>query len=227
MLDKGIHARNRTHSPGLLWHFYRWARGTEQILVRPAAELPLVLISYTGGDQEGVERLRKSLGETWLTLPDPFRRRYSTILKGAPPLIVVLLRRRNICSCLGHHHPPETESRLTRRLRILSGVRTGELDLAFEAIRDWEPLPLSHLALPSEANSEEMSSFQWQLAMLAVFLHEIHHLVHPHEAEHMVREQSQKFYVDVLTHFVSEHFGVEYGLRREMTHEALGEVLKQ
>ena len=216
MRAKGIHGRNITHSPGLLWRFYHWLRGTEQLLLRPAADLPLVLISYAGGDREGVERLRGSLEETWLTLPDSFRQRYSAILEDAPPLIVVLLRRRNICTCLGHHHPSGTESRITRRLRNLSGVRTGELDLAFDAIRDWEPLPLSHLALPSEASTEETTSFQWQFALLAVFLHELHHLVNPEAPERTVREKSQKFYVDALANHLSEHFGVEYGLRREV-----------
>lgn len=214
MRERNFHAGNRTHSPGLLRRFYVWLRGTEQVLVRPAAELPLVLIAYAAGDQDGVERFRNSLEETWLTLPESFRRRYRPILEQAPPLIVVLLRRHNLCSCLGHHHPRGTESRLTRRLRNVSGIRTGELDLAFEAIRDWEPLPLSHLALPAEAMSIEMTSFQWHLALLSVFLHEVHHLVWPQEAEPVVREQSQNFYVDVLSHFVSERFGVDYGLRK-------------
>ncbi|MBI4463364.1 MAG: hypothetical protein HY647_01555 [Acidobacteria bacterium] len=181
--------------------------------MRPAAELPLVLISYARADWEGAERLRAALEETWLTLPEFFRQQYTAILKSAPPLVVVLLRRRNICACLGHHHPPGTESRLTRRLRSLSGVRTGELDLAYEAIRNWEPLPLSHLALPPEADTEEMTSFQWQLALLSIFLHEVHHLVSPQEAEAVVRQRSQKFYTDTLAHFVTQHFGVEYGLR--------------
>ena len=205
------------HSPGLLWEFYHWLRGGEQVLVRPVAELPLVLISYPKGDGVGATHLRESLEATWLTLPGSFRQRYGAILQNAPPLVVVLLRRRNICSCLGHHHPSGTESRLTRKLRNLSGVRTGELDLAYEAIRLWEPLPLSHLALPPEADTEEFSYFQWQLALLSVFLHEIHHLVSPQEVEQVVRSQSQKFYTDVLAHFVGERFGVEYGLRRPVS----------
>ena len=224
MLVKSIHGRTETHSPGLLWRFYRWLRGTEQILVRPTRELPLVLISFAGGDDEGVERLRGALEETWPTLPDSFRRRYTPILSDAPPLVVVLLRRRNICTCLGHHHPHGTESRTTRRLRNLSGVRTGELDLAFEAIRDWEPLPLSHLALPPEASTAETRSFQWQLALLAVLLHELHHLTNPQEHEHIVRKQSQTFYEDVLAHYLSERFHVEYGLQRELRHEVTSEI---
>jgi len=216
MLSHKEYGRTTAHSHGLLWQFYRWLRGTEQILVRPAGELPLILISYSRGDYEGVKRLKASLEETWPTLPDSFRQRYFPTLKDAPPLIVVLLRRRNICTCLGHHHPEGTESRITRRLRNLSGVRTGELDLAFEAIRDWEPLPLSHLALPPETVTEETTSFQWQLALLAVLLHELHHLVHPQEPEYVVRRKSQSFYEDVLAHYLSQHFHVEYGLRRDV-----------
>ena len=216
MLTSG-HPTDRigVHSPGLLWRFYQWLRGTEQFLVRPAADLPLVLISYGKGDSEGMERLRESLEETWLTFPGSFRQRYQAILDHMPPLVVVELRRRNIYTCLGHHHPPGTESRLTRKLRDLSGVRTGELDLAFESIREWQPLPLSHLALPSAADTEEVASFRLQLALLSVFLHELPHLALPEEPERIVRQQSQQFYADVLSHFVQQHFGVDYGLQRE------------
>ena len=205
--------QNTYHEPGILWRTYRWLRGSEQVLVRPAADLPLVLISYAKADREGAERLRAALENIWLTLPHPFRQQYASILTSVPPLVVVLLRRQNICSCLGHRHPPGSESRLTRRLRSLSGVATGEMDLAYEAIRQWEPLPLSRLALPPEADTEEMTSFQWELALLAVFLHEMHHLVSPEESEAAVRGRSQKFYTDTLAHFVTQHFGVEYGLR--------------
>ena len=184
-------------------------------MIRPAADLPLVLISYAMGDADGVAPVREALETVWPMLPESFRRRYAGTLEGTPPLVVVLLRRRNICSCLGHHHPSSTESRLTRRLRGLSGVRTGEIDLAFEAIREWEPLPLSHLALPPEASTREMSALRWQLALLAVFLHELHHLVNPEELESAVRRRSQQFYTDALSHFVFERFGVEFGLRRE------------
>jgi len=214
-MSRGLHGRRIGHSPGLLTRFYRWLRGSEQVLVRPVAELPLVLISYAKGDAEGVEPLRESLEGIWTALPESFRQRYAGTLSGTPPLVVVLLRRRNICSCLGHHHPSGTESRLTRKLRSLSGVRTGELDLAFESIREWEPHPLSHLALPPEADTEEMSSLQWELALLAVFLHELHHLVNPEEPESAVRSRSQQFYADALSHFVYERFGVEFGLRPE------------
>jgi hypothetical protein len=214
-MSRGFHGRRFGHSRGLLTRLYRWLRGSEQVLVRPVAELPLVLISYAKGDAEGVEPFRESLEGIWAALPESFRQRYAETLHVAPPLVVVLLRRRNICSCLGHHHPPGTESRLTRKLRSLSGVRTGELDLAFEAIREWEPLPLSNLALPPEVDTKETSSLQWRLALLAVFLHELHHLTYPEEPESAVRSRSQQFYFDALSHFVYERFGVEFGLRPE------------
>ena len=35
--------------------------------------------------------------------------------------------------------PPGTESRLARRLMADTGRRVGEIDLAVEAIRSWEP----------------------------------------------------------------------------------------
>jgi len=92
-------------------------------------------------------------------------------------------------------------------------VRTGELDLAYEAIREWEPQPLSHLALPIEPDHPELRTFQYQLALMTVFLHELHHLVAPQESEFAVRGKSQKFYDDLLAHFISERFGVQYGLR--------------
>jgi hypothetical protein len=213
MISKGIHEHRRIYPQGLLRQTYRWLRGTEQILVRPAAEVPLVLISHAKGDSEGMERLKQSLEETWMTLPATFRGRYAEVLGQVPALVVVVLRRRNLCDCLGHHHPPGSESRLTKRLRSMSGVATGEIDLAYEAIREWEPQPLSFPALRTAAETEEFLSFQWQLALLAVFLHELHHLVEPSETESKVRGQSQKFYEDALSHFVSSRFGMQHGLQ--------------
>lgn len=213
MAIKGIHGHTRIHPESLLRTFYLWLRGTEQILVRPAAELPLVLIAYAKGDREGMERFKEALEGTWLTLPASFRNRYSDVLPKTPPFVVVLLRRRNLCTCLGHHHPAGTESRTTKRLRGLSGTPTGEIDLAYEAIREWEPQPLSYPALSTTEQTEDFQAFRWQLALLTVFLHELHHLVSPDLPEFAVRAQSQKFYEDTLAHYVGERFGMAYGLR--------------
>ncbi len=211
---KGHHGAGLIHRPpGVLWHIYRWLRGTEQILVRPASELPLVLISYAPGEMEGMKQFREALAETWTALPEEFREHYRGFLETAPSLVVVLLRGRNICTCLGHHHPKGTESPLTRRLRSMSGVQTGEIDLAVESIRRWEPQPLSHLALPAEAERASFRNLQWRLALITVFLHELHHMVRPDEAESVVRGHSQRFYDDALARLVEERFGLEYGLR--------------
>jgi hypothetical protein len=211
---------NSSHKPGvthkqhgLLWHIYRWMRGTEQILIRPAAELPLVLASYTRGDEAGLDEFRRAIEETWPALPERHRFRYREVLAATPSFVVVELRRKNICTCLGHHHPQGTGSRLMSRLQGLSGVRTGEVDLAYEAIREWEPQPLSHMALPIEPDHPELRAFQYQLALLTVFLHELNHLVAPQESEFSVRSKSQKFYDDLLGQFIAERFGVHYGLR--------------
>ncbi|OFV94440.1 MAG: hypothetical protein A3F68_10510 [Acidobacteria bacterium RIFCSPLOWO2_12_FULL_54_10] len=214
MLSQHSKEKSKVHTPGLLRHMYQTLRGREQVLVRPAADLPLVLITYPKGDGVGAGHFREILEDHWLMIPGQFRARYQPILESAPHLMVVLMHRHNVCDCLGHHHPPGTESRLTHKLRNLSGVRTGEMDLAYEAIRQWEPLPLSHLALPPEADSQEFASLQWQLALLAVFLHEIHHMVQPQDSEFVVRTVSQKFYTDCLSYFVAQQFGVEFGLRR-------------
>ncbi len=74
-------------------------------------------------------------------------------------------------------------------------------------------MPLSHLALSLENAEDEFTSFQLQLGLLAVFLEKLHQLVSPDEPEEAVRGQSQAFYSEVLSHFVAQHYRVEYGLR--------------
>lgn len=208
---------HRVHSPGILWRLYLALRGTEQVLVRPAPELPLVVIAHSRRERAPAADFRGALEETWLTIPAGLRETYGAVLSKAPPMVVVLLRRKNPCGCLGHHHPAGTESRVARRLRALSGVRVGELDLAFQGIRDWQPLPLSDLAAePSipQADRGELDVFRHRLALLDVFLHELHHYAIPDDAEQVVRARSQRFYADVLDWFTQARFGVRYGLRK-------------
>ncbi len=212
----------RVHTPGILWRLYGALRGTEQSLVRPAPELPLVVIAHSPGERAPAAELRGALEETWLTVPERVRRQYQAVLRSAPPMAVVLLRRLSPCGCLGHHHPPGTESRIARTLRARSGVKVAELDLAYQGIREWQPLPLSDLAAgPSlrDADREEMDVFRYRLGLLDVFLHELHHYAMPHEPEHAVRARSRKFYADVLDAFTQTHFGVPYGLEGVMNDE--------
>lgn len=204
------------HSPGLLHRLYRMVRGSETMLVRPAEPFPLVTLTCLKGDRDGALEVKAALEETWLTLPTELKERYLPVLQRMPPMIVIDVRRRNSCTCLGHFHPRGTESRLARHLRDLSGVEVGELDLAAEAIRDWQPAPLAGMAASAAAGpeaAEELQLFRYRLALLDVLLHELHHLAAPDAREIEVRGQSGKFYEEALDAFMRQRFGSSYGLR--------------
>src|ERR1035438_3601538 len=106
---------HRAPPPGLLRLLWETLRGREQILVRPAPELPLVTIAFPRGERDGAMELKAALAETWLTIPAELRARYAPVLGKMPPMVVVDLRSRNTCRCLGHFHPPGTESRSEER----------------------------------------------------------------------------------------------------------------
>ncbi len=190
-------------------------RGHEQILVRPSPELPLVTITFPRGERTGAMELKAALSETWLTIPAELRARYTPVLGKMPPMVVVELRARNTCRCLGHFHPPGTESRVTRRLRAMSGVDACEMDLAFVSIKEWQPAPLAYNAAAAAAGTdrgEEFELFRLRLALLDVFLHELHHRASPEAAEAEVRGHSGEFYSAALGAFTQNHLGVSYGL---------------
>ena len=217
LLYDGIMRRRIHRAPqsGLLRLFWETLRGREHILVRPAPELPLVTIAFPRGERTGAMELKAALEETWLTIPADLRARYAPVLEKMPPMVVVDLRSRNTCRCLGHFHPTGTESRLTRRLRALSGVDACEMDLAFTAIKEWQPSPLAYNAASHAAGLErgpEFELFRLRLALLDVFLHELHHRASPEAEEREVRGHSGDFYSAALDAFVQDHFGVGYGL---------------
>lgn len=207
---------HRVHSPGLLYRLYRILRGSETMLVRPAEPFPLVTIACLKQDEECAQDLKAALEETWLTLPAELKEQYLPVLRRMPPMMVVEVRRRNPCTCLGHFHPRGTESRLARQLRGISGVEVGELDLAAESIREWQPAPLAGLAASAAAGAEaeeELQLFRYRLALLDVLLHELHHLAAPDAREAEVRGQSGQFYEQALDAFMRQRFGSSYGLR--------------
>jgi hypothetical protein len=117
-----------------------------------------------------------------------------------PTIVVIQLRPHNICTCLGHHHPAGTESRLARSLAGDLGSRIGEIDLAWEAIRDWRPHPLRTIAAES-LDGFEHSHFR--TALLTVLLHELEHLAYPDHHERAVRSASDDFYTQVLEELLS------------------------
>ncbi|HYM12669.1 MAG TPA: hypothetical protein VEU62_18165 [Bryobacterales bacterium] len=201
------------HPRGLLHELFHRLRGREQMLVRAGEELPLVVTSYPRGNLSLAEALRSAVGRTYRLLSSETRQRYAPMTPLLPSLVVVVLRTRNPCTCLGHYHPPGTESRIARRLASDTGLRVGEIDLAVEAIRGWEPFPLAAMAAePAAADRQELDEFRFHIALLAVFLHELEHLAFPEREEQQVRKSSTEFYAASLRELFSEQLGVNYGI---------------
>ncbi|MBI4911085.1 MAG: hypothetical protein HY820_46180 [Acidobacteria bacterium] len=203
-------ARGHYRPPPLWRQLLGQLRGRDQMLVRGPETWPLLLLSFPRGHDDIATQLR----DAWLnTLPllrapvvDPYRR----MLAELPSMVVVLLDPRNICTCLGHFHPPGSESRLARRLRADTGGNLGELDLAWENIRDWRPHPLSSLAATTDAAG--FSRLHFRAALLTVLLHELDHLAHPDHKEQTVRHSSDAFYTAVLDELLREEGSGSYGM---------------
>ena len=202
-----IHPRN------LLWHLIDKIRGREQMLVRAGEDLPLVVISYPQGKLGLAEALQSALSITYRQLSLETRERYEAVLPRLPSMLVVVLRVRNPCRCLGHHHPPGTQSRIARRLHRDTGLEIGEIDLAAQAIREWEPLPLASLAAGAKAlENPELQESRFHVGLLTVFLHELEHLAFPDHDEHQVRQRSNDFYAASMRELFSRELGVSYGI---------------
>jgi hypothetical protein len=201
------------HPRSILAELVDWLRGRDQLLVRAGDDLPLIVLSYQSGQAAYAEEVQAALRHTYRQLSPAMRERYGHILPLLPSLVVVVLRARNACSCLGHYHPPGTEGRAARRLKADTGLRVGEIDLAVEAIRRWEPLPLASLAAqPPPDLRPELEEFRFRTALLAVLLHELEHLAFPEREEHEVRHRSTEFYSASLREFFSQEFGGSYGI---------------
>ncbi|MCP5118586.1 MAG: hypothetical protein GY953_47845, partial [bacterium] len=125
-------------------------------------------------------------------------------------MIVVELRPVNPCGCLGHHHPKGTESRLARRLAADFNSEIAEIDLAYDSIREWRPQPLSSLA--AEDVGDRFEALHFEAAMLAVMLHELHHMAFPDAVEREVRDKSNQLYTSLLRESVLEEGGHDYGM---------------
>ena len=198
------------HPPGLFRRLAEWIRGREQLLVRPEAGFPLLLVTYPRGKVEVARRLEAAYTHTMPALDKELAGGYLEVLRTLPALVVVLLRPINPCTCLGHFHPPGTESRLTRRLAGDLGSRVAEVDLAYEGIRNWDPTPLSSLAAGDMGGT--LAELRFEAAMLAVLLHELHHLAAPDQPERIIRAESNKFYAGLLREFVKRESGNDYGM---------------
>ena len=209
--------RPATHPPGLLARVLDKLRGRDQLLIRAGDDLPLVVAGYPRGHEALATSLQSSLSGVYHSLSKQLREGYDETLAAVPSLVVAVLRLRNACGCLGHHHRRGTESRLSRRLAVDTGRTVGEIDLAIKAIQEWEPLPLSDLAVldhnrfGKEAEAD-LEYYRFHIALLAVFLHELEHLSFPGRAEKPIRDHSNEFYAAAMKELVTRQFGVAYGI---------------
>ncbi|MEZ5365963.1 MAG: hypothetical protein R2748_27430 [Bryobacterales bacterium] len=207
----------RTHTAGLFSQLIGRMLGKGQALISAGDTLPLVLARYPRGRSKLVAALEDALRHTFPALPASLRDRYQDALSRATPVVIADLRRHNPCTCLGHHHPPSSHSSFARAFALETGRQVGEIDLAIDAIRAWEPLPLSGLAAAAwvpdcdRGSKFEFAEARFHAAVLSVFLHELEHLAFPERPEHQVRERSNQFYVDALQAQLSSNFGLQFG----------------
>lgn len=205
------HRRLRVRSRSLLVELVERALGRGQAMLTAGDQFPLVLATFPRGRARFAMALGSALRVTFPYLSPALQQSYAETLACAPPLIVADLRARNPCTCLGHHHPVCTPQ--TQRLASDSACRVGEIDLAIEAIQDWEPRPLSSLAATLDPESAaELARIRFQTALLSVFLHELEHVAFPDRPEAEIRGHSDQFYLDALREQVSRDFGVGFGL---------------
>lgn len=213
-----MHRRLEIHPRGLLAEVIDRLRGRDQLLIQAGGELPLVVASYPRGNYGFATSLQSALGPTFRSIGPDIREAYRHVLARIPSLVVVVLRSRNRCTCLGHHHFPGTESRLVRRLSADIGRGVGEIDLAVEAIRRWEPMPLSGLAvaggweLVAHPSRAELEYQRFHTALLSIFLHELEHLAYPERPESEIRLRSNEFYLAAVREFVAAEFGATFGI---------------
>ncbi len=199
------------YRPPPLWRqILSQIRGRDQLLVRGPSVWPVLLLSYPRGSDDVATELRDAWLNTLPLLQAPVVQPYRDMLTALPPMVVVLLDPSNICTCLGHFHPPGTESRLARRLRADTGGKLGELDLAWENIHNWRPHPLSSLAATDD--DAGFSRLHFRAALLTVLLHELDHLAHPDHTEETVRHSSDAFYSAVLDELLRGEGAGSYGM---------------
>ncbi|MFB3779609.1 MAG: hypothetical protein ACE141_18465 [Bryobacteraceae bacterium] len=198
------------HPPGLIRRLIEQVRGREQRMVRAGDDLPILLLSFPRGKHAAAEALETAWTHLLRALKPETLAPYADVLRALPAMVVVVLRPSNVCGCLGHHHPPGTESRLTRRLQGDLGRAVGEIDLAYESIRAWEPQPLSSLA--ASGMGGRLAALRFQAALLSVLLHELEHLARGGEGEHTVRTRSNRFYATVMEELVASESGAAYGM---------------
>ncbi len=189
-----------------------WALGRRYRVVRfPDRSNPVVVLAHSVRDAARSRELERVTEENWAAVPGRCRETYEEILYKAPGIVVVQLRRTNVCGCLGHRHVAVREAPFAEPHEALGGASSGEVDIAYERVKTWQAQPLMDTALDTKflegSRLEEFHAEQFRMRLLSVLLHEINHLVFPHEPERSVRERSLGFYRDALADYVENALG--------------------
>jgi hypothetical protein len=187
--------------------WWEWLNGRRYLLApfrdRPR---PLVIVAHSFSDAVKARELRLAVERDWHEVPERCREAYDETLSKAPGVVIVQLRRKNICGCLGHRHMVVREAPFAEPHEAFHGAGVGEMDIAYERVATWQALPLSDTALDTKflegSRLEDFRTAQFRLRLLSVLLHEISHLVYPHEPEASIRERSLAFYRDALANYV-------------------------
>jgi hypothetical protein len=199
------------HLPTAWQRLMERLRGRDQRLVRPGEGYPLFLLSFGKGHSDAIDEIETIFAHRLPSLPHRILEPYVDTIANLPAMVVVILRPRNPCGCLGHYHPRGTESRLCRRISADLANPVGELDLAYQAIRGWEPHPIS--ALATGGLDGRLVELRFEAALLAVFLHELQHVAFPDRGERDIRGASNNLYMEIMQELVSQEGGTTYGLR--------------
>jgi hypothetical protein len=200
-----IEAYLRTLPRRIRWR--QWMRGRRYLTIRFLDRAtPLVVIAHSFRDAGRAAQLALAVEQDWFLAPASCREAYEEILFKAPGLVIVQLRRKNLCGCLGHRHVVVNEPPFVELHEAFGGANAGEMDIAYDRIGTWAALPLTEGALDARflagSRQEEFHAQQFRLRVLSVLLHEMNHLVFPHEPESSVRERSLAFYREALAHYV-------------------------
>ena len=187
----------------------QWASGRRYRFSRfPDRARPLIIIAHSFRDAARASQISHAVEQDWAAVPERCREAYDEILFKAPGLVVIQLRRKNVCGCLGHRHVVVKEAPFAEPHDAFGGEHVGEMDLAYERIENWQPLPLTDTALDTKflegPRHLEFLAKQFRLRLLSVLLHETNHIVSPHEPESSIRERSLAFYREALSDYVQE-----------------------
>jgi hypothetical protein len=180
-----------------------WLAGRRYLLANLRGRAhPLFVIACQYRDMGRGTELARALEHDWMEVPAKCREAYDEILFRAPQLVVIQLHRTNVCKCLGHRHVAVREAPFAMPHEALGSEPAGEMDIAFENVKNWQALPLSEAALDAKflegSRLEEFHAAQFRLRLLSIVLHETNHLVSPREPELSVRERSLAFYREAL-----------------------------